>query len=142
MSSIDNISVPKRIVKNIPRTKDPVSIIIKGHILIEESLERIISSRAQDPESLKESFIPFKQKYIIAKALAGRPRNDEWEFVNEINRIRNKFAHNIDGFDVNQEIDKLLQIYHLKEDGISNKLKILKQLIGLVCALLEGFVIH
>ena len=58
MSSIDNISVPKRIVKNIPRTKDPVSIIIKGHILIEESLERIISSRAQDPESLKESFIP------------------------------------------------------------------------------------
>lgn len=72
-----NVELAKRIIKHIPRSKDPILVIIKCHLLIEERLERIIASQVETPALLKNTKFTFDQKFLLAQALSGYPERKE-----------------------------------------------------------------
>jgi len=81
------------------------NIILKGHLLVEESLYELLSQTVLDTQSLEDANLRFIQLTYIAKSLIQleNPKN-LWACIVKLNQIRNKVAHNIDKEKLNQMI--------------------------------------
>lgn len=73
---------------------DDVSIILKGHLLIEELLVSFMSKKMKKPEELKN--FRFYHYLCLARALEEKSDNNWiWAATEKLNSIRNKLAHNL-----------------------------------------------
>ena len=71
-------------------------VVLKGHLLIEESLDKIISTFVFHPEMLEPARLSFAQRVAIARAISlDEHENSMWELVLAINTLRNDLAHNL-----------------------------------------------
>jgi hypothetical protein len=98
----------KRIKQLLPKSRDPVLVVLKCHLLIEEQLERLIESRLRDDRALPDLRLRFEQKLKLASALFGRALSYQ-EPVKKLNAIRNKLAHNLDGYDISSLLNEVLR---------------------------------
>lgn len=83
----------KRFVELLPR-EDITLIILKGHLLIEEQLWKVISSRLRKPGALRDSRITSYQAICLAEAFCPEDK-DLWQSAKKLNKIRNEIAHNV-----------------------------------------------
>jgi hypothetical protein len=71
-------------------------IVLKGHLLVEESLDSIISKFVFHPEFLEMANLGFAQKVSIARALnLTEHENEIWEIATKLNSLRNEIAHGL-----------------------------------------------
>ena len=131
----------------IPRTKDFTLIILKGHLLIEEQLCEFIEKLCNKPEILKDARLTFYQKMCISKAIGGWSNKDFiWKFIEKLNNLRNRLSHSLEVPNLNDQIDHLLSIYwqseFIKPENDQKRATVLRQTIGLTCAMLKGYTVQ
>ena len=72
---------------------EDLSLVIQCHLLIEECLNSILEESLPDPEVLEIDRLNFARKAQLVCAL-GKLSKELYEPISQLNRIRNKFAHN------------------------------------------------
>lgn len=87
----------RRFLQIFPHERDRELVILKGHLLIEEQINKIISERLHDAADLEKLDLGCAQAVELARALVGDKTGDElWDLVKKLNKIRNKIAHNVE----------------------------------------------
>jgi len=96
---------------HMPETDDLTLIVLKGHLLIEEELNKVIETSFKQAEHLKGGRFSFYQTYKIVKAFHFKEnRKWLWDGIEKLNTIRNKFAHNLVPRQIENEIEELTQV--------------------------------
>lgn len=79
----------------IANINDPISALLKTHLLIEQGLERIIRAKLTQPNQLlSKGKLTFKQKLLLVNAM-GIVTDKSYESVKILNDIRNDCAHKL-----------------------------------------------
>lgn len=78
----------------VPHDADELSIILKGHLLIEEQLRSITRSILASPEHFDKARLTFSNALHLARAVAGHFNQGVcWIAAEKLNTIRNHIAH-------------------------------------------------
>ena len=82
--------------------KDPVLLILKGHLLVEEALYECLCARFHDQKFLEKASLRFLQKLYLVRSLH-EPNPDQekqktmmYQFAEALNTLRNRYAHNLE----------------------------------------------
>lgn len=73
----------------------PFETIVRGHIVVEGYLIRLIESKVEHPDLLSIERIPFPSKVRLAAAM-DLIRRDEISGFDGLNRLRNQLAHQLE----------------------------------------------
>lgn len=102
----------RRVGTHLYLADDIVLVVLKGHLLIEESLMTIIRKFVPHGEFIDEAKLGFYQKVQIARSLSwGEHRNDMWALALGLNRVRNDMAHALEHPKVTDHIRALRTRY-------------------------------
>tara|TARA_Y100001963_G_scaffold159828_1_gene265535 strand:+ start:344 stop:859 length:516 start_codon:yes stop_codon:yes gene_type:complete len=100
----------KRTRRLLPKSKDLDLWILKGHLLIEEQVNRLIEQGMCDTRYLKEARLSSQQKIKIAQAMTGKGYFErEWDFIESLNSIRNKLAHKVEVDNLESIVDCVIK---------------------------------
>ena len=78
----------------VPHDADELSIVLKGHLLIEEQLRSITRSSLANPEHFDRARLTFSNALHVARAVAGHFNQGTcWAAAEKLNTIRNHIAH-------------------------------------------------
>ena len=84
----------KRFDRLIPLTSDVLTVILKGHLLIEEQLQSIIEAAVHSPELIREARLTFYQRLMLARSIMGHfNQSVAWDAMESLNAIRNRLVH-------------------------------------------------
>lgn len=74
---------------------DLVLIVLKGHLLIEQLLDRIVQTIVAHGEMIDDRF-GFAHKLTLARAMCwSQEMNPIWAFIGALNSLRNDVAHSL-----------------------------------------------
>ena len=93
--------------------------IIKGHILIEEVLFELIKIKMSKPKVIENARLSFSQALTIVEGMYFQEELQiPWLYraTEKLNRLRNKFAHNIDPKNIREDIDAFMD-YVIKNNA-------------------------
>jgi hypothetical protein len=86
-----------RFLKLLPHGKDSVLVVLKGHLLIEELLRRVVAERVKKPEALEAAEFECRHVIALAEALCAKEIESwMWTAIVKVNELRNKIAHNLE----------------------------------------------
>ncbi len=77
----------------VSRSQNLDVVILKGHLILEEQMERFISAYMKRPSEYFNNSPSFSQKLILCRALWSS--DYPWDFVVKLNKLRNKLIHNL-----------------------------------------------
>lgn len=135
----------KLVIENeINSITDLELVILKGHILIEYSLNKFIDDISEKTFDIYKESFQFVHKVKICKALGlfKSTKHSLEEIILTFNKVRNSIAHYLE-YDEN-ELHKLISLFkHMSKDvkPISNELtdiQITKDLVSSICGLIIG----
>jgi hypothetical protein len=87
-------AVLQKLEENLRFVDESALVILKGHLIIEETLTEIISTFVFHAEQLEGARLSFSQKVAIARSMSLDEHNNEmWQLIAAINRLRNELAH-------------------------------------------------
>jgi hypothetical protein len=86
----------RRFLSLFPRDADLTLVVLKGHLLIEEQIRRIIAERLKNQDALKNAKLETEQAIHIAHALIGEDNFPFWKTALKLNTLRNLLAHNLE----------------------------------------------
>ncbi len=92
--------IPKEIIEYAVTTKlreynDIEMILLKGHLILEQVLNEIVSAHQLDSDRINLMNLMFGKTLELAMALDSNTLKAEYKHLKEINRIRNKVAHQL-----------------------------------------------
>ena len=127
----------------MPHTDSLLAQIITGHLLIEERLTALLVTCARDGKFLEHARLSFKQRVLLAQAFALRSDAPHiWRFIDDLNRLRNKLAHNIEPVDIAVDVDRLVGLIadanKLLPDPVGNTNSRLTLAVSVCCGHLFG----
>lgn len=87
-------------------------VVLKGHLLIEEALERIIGKFVFHPEHLENANLRFAQKLDVARSMSlDEQDNEMWDLAKAINSLRNELAHSLNSKKRQQKTQRVRGLY-------------------------------
>lgn len=87
-------------------------VVLKGHLLIEESLDTILSKFVFHPEHLQNANLRFVQKMELARSISMDEKNNEmWELAMAINILRNELSHSLKSEKRHQKTQRIIDLY-------------------------------
>ena len=90
-------------------------VVLKGHLLIEESLNSIIETFVHHAEKMQNAKLSFFQKVHIAKSMSlTEHESSAWILIEHINSLRNDFAHKLESEKRAAKIENLKKLYALE----------------------------
>ena len=92
----------EEIKQHLDKTDDPVLIILRAHLLIEERLRDILAQVSQAPEELRAARLSFSQALFLCRAIIGRQDDPAWDFIGRLNEVRNRIAHHLEPGDLDE----------------------------------------
>lgn len=118
----DSREAIERLLKHLPE-KDLCLITLKGHLLIEEELEKIISLKCVSAEKLKDGRLGFSHKCTVANALFGDIEElpHFWKSIRLLNGARNEYSHNLESLKALKKIDDFVAMVIPDALDVSNK---------------------
>jgi len=131
-------------------TIDEVALVVlKGHLLIEESLGRIISWFVFHADKLDSARLSFAQQVWIARSMSlDEADNTMWDLILAINGLRNDLAHNLHSEKRKSRVERVLSLYNaetrdLRSDERATETEeqhvVLSYAIGLCLGFLSAF---
>ncbi|QDQ83663.1 hypothetical protein [Paraburkholderia megapolitana] len=101
-----------RFVEEMGVVDNTVHVLLKGHLLIEEALSRIIDQFVFHREHVAEARLSFAGKVHLCRALCLR-KNDlgEWDLIAALNAFRNVIAHTLQSPQRARKFDRVKEIY-------------------------------
>ena len=124
---------------------DPVThVVLKGHLILEERLGRILEAHLFHPEHTEDARLSFNDKMCLCRSLCLRKnRLGEWELIAAVNGLRNELAHNLESTKRQRKIDRVKEIYFREAAGLDllNEIKARSdaEIIKSACGHCEGF---
>jgi hypothetical protein len=128
------------------RSNDLTLIVLKGHLLMEEAVNRMLASFLLKPQAIEGAHLRFHQKLCLLRALA--PVGAEgtvfrlFEAAEKLNILRNRLAHHVDHPQVEARAKDFLSL--LEEPGAEAEFELeplarrLRRAITFACAGIEG----
>jgi hypothetical protein len=108
-SPVDNADI-WRFQRYLPSDRDPVLVILKCHLLIEELLRALVDRRVNEPSALNDARLSFNQYRCLAKAFIAHPKFDWlWEAIKKLNSVRNALAHKLEPHEIDVRIAELIK---------------------------------
>jgi len=98
--------------------EDPVLIILKGHLIIEETLVDICSRLLTNPAALEKDKVNFSTRLNLVQALIGDGELPEniWHALRDLNKIRNDLAHKLEPKNIEDLFCKFIKRFEEFED--------------------------
>jgi hypothetical protein len=108
MLKIESVFAPAvaaRANKVFEGVTDGTLLVLKGHLLLEESLYKLVSAKFPNPEYLDRANLKYYQLLNLARALTSTPRPNDvrdaleegmWDAMDALNTMRNRLAHNLE----------------------------------------------
>jgi len=103
--SIDPV---EKIEQHLDKIDDPILIILRAHLLIEERLRDILAQVAQAPEELSVARLSFYQALFLCRAIIGRQDDPAWGFIARLNEVRNRIAHHLEPGDLDELLGSVI----------------------------------
>jgi hypothetical protein len=117
-------------------------IVVKGHLVLEEQLERILGTFVLHREHLEAARLSFAQKVSLARSVSlDEHKNSIWELILAVNALRNELAHALNSEKRNTKFDRLKSLYMAANDVSADESAALEQhvLASFAIALSVGF---
>src|SRR5688572_25258720 len=106
--------------KEMGAVDEVVHVLLKGHLLIEEALTRIIGLYLFHPEHLPKADLRFHQKMVLCRSLCLRKdKFGEWDLIAAINTLRNKIAHKLNSEDREKQLGAAKELYFREAAGLA-----------------------
>lgn len=87
----------QRLSKHLPDEDGLDLIILKGHLIVEEHLERIIRHVVAHGDLLSEARLTFNHKVVLARAMCWSQHQDSrWALIFVLNSLRNDLVHQLE----------------------------------------------
>lgn len=142
MDDLYNVFVPdvfRKYYQFVPESGDILLVVLKGHLLIEEQLNKIVEKSFKNPQFIEQCGLRFSQLLKIAMALHYKEdRKWLWEAIGQLNGVRNDFSHNLDPAKVNDKIENLCRLVSSNmRVAETDSTKRLRQCVGIILALLN-----
>tara|TARA_R110000782_G_scaffold239414_1_gene325844 strand:- start:867 stop:1442 length:576 start_codon:yes stop_codon:yes gene_type:complete len=100
-------------LRHIPQDGDPVLLVLKGQLLIEEQVRAFIAERLLTPGAIDDARLTSHQAICLAQSMT--LPNDEpdhlWGVCKRINSLRNKVAHRLSVLDLKARMDEIESEY-------------------------------
>ncbi len=131
---------------HLPIAKDPTVVILRGHLLIEELLDDIISFYLKEPSAINDARLTFFQKMRLAQGILGKKNDDStWKVIEALNRLRNQISHRLPDANLIDKMNPILKAIFEDEfdqipEDIYSKSKALRKGIIFHCAMLSGMI--
>jgi hypothetical protein len=104
-------------LKEMPSVNDLTLVAIKGHLIVECIINKIVASHCQTPEYLDKARLTFSQLTYLAQSLIIIPSPKQiFPAIHNLNRLRNQLAHNIDSGRVDELARKFVVSSNLEID--------------------------
>ncbi|HEY9756051.1 MAG TPA: hypothetical protein V6C97_12870 [Oculatellaceae cyanobacterium] len=130
-----------RVRRLLPKSQDLTLVVLKGHLLVEEMLEKLIEENFREPNHFKDARFTFLQKCRLAQAiLGGEP--SVWNNVLTLNKIRNRFAHDLEPKNMQKLIDDWISI-NSDENATAvstdkERARAIKEIVSYTCGMILG----
>lgn len=85
------------IAQHLDKTDDPVLIILRAHLLVEERLRDILAEIVQATDELRAARLTFYQAMQLYRAVTERHDEMAWDFIARLSEEKNKIAHRLAG---------------------------------------------
>jgi len=100
-SSIDQI------LKHLPLKATPVLTLLKGHLLVEETLRSFVARKLVNDRSFCDAQLSFHQLCCMTRALYDPPGFELiWDAIKYLNRLRNDLAHHLEPVGFEERIEE------------------------------------
>jgi len=117
---MDNDDLKQWVKNNLPSDSDIELIVLKGHLLIEECLNSIIDAAKLNNSCLGNLDLNFYKRVILVNTLCWKSPEDKiWNFILQINKLRNDLAHNLDS---KKRERLILDVIHMHIDILDSDL--------------------
>jgi hypothetical protein len=135
-------STYRRLNRLLEPIQDPELLILKGHLLVEEQLEKILAAVMMQPERLREARLSFHQKLKLSRAIAGYDPTDPDDYdllsgIEHLNVLRNSLAHDAEPDELDERIERFIVSYcgnDYKEDPkLRDAVSALKHIFSCMC---------
>jgi hypothetical protein len=90
---MDSVETMKQ---HLDGTDDPILLILKAHLLVEERLRDVLARICRSPEEVPAARLSFHQVLCLCRAVVGRQEDPAWGFVARLNEVRNRMAHRLE----------------------------------------------
>jgi hypothetical protein len=128
------------------RSNDLTLIVLKGHLLMEEAVNRMLAGFLIKPEAIEGANLRFHQKLCLLRALA--PVGPEgtafrlFDAAEKLNTLRNRLAHHINHPQIEERAKDFLSLLEDPEGEAEFELeplaRRLRRAIVFACASIEG----
>jgi hypothetical protein len=131
------------------RSNDFALVVLKGHLLMEESVNHLLAALLYRPEAIEGANLRFYQKLCLIRALA--PVGPEGvvfrvaDAAEKLNTMRNRLAHHLDSPQIEAQTRDFLSLCEEPEDPEEPDdretvplIRRLRRAIVFVCAAFEG----
>jgi hypothetical protein len=86
-----------RLMRHLPSQHDLTLIVLKGHLLVEQELYRIVKTRLQKPDAIRQAKLSFsKLSRLVEGVLGAEAPVWIWRSVDALNRLRNEMVHELE----------------------------------------------
>jgi hypothetical protein len=105
-----------RFLRHFPLGSEDVALVVlKAHLLLEESATRMLASLLLQPEAIERANLRFRQKLCLIEALI--PVNPYMmEAAEKLNTMRNRLAHHLDYPQIEAQVKGFLSLCEALKD--------------------------
>ena len=100
-----------RALRLLPNSTEPELVVLKGHLLVEETLQRLLCDAAQSRDHLEAARLGFMQRLQLARAFSS-PNSakgpDPWRSLEALNSLRNTLVHKVEPDDFEKKADAFI----------------------------------
>ena len=134
----------ERFAEHLGKVDELTLVVLKGHLLLEEAIEKIISTFVFHPEQLADGRLTFVQRVAIARSMSlDEHENTMWDLILAINALRNDLAHSLDSPKRSNTLARVRELYFRECADIPNiqrdRLREDQHIMALAIALSFGF---
>jgi hypothetical protein len=105
-----------RFWRHFPRRSEDVALVVlKGHLLLEESVNSLLASLLLFPEAIEGANLRFHQKLCLIEALLPVDP-DMMEAAEKLNTMRNRLAHHLDYPQIEAQVKDFLSLCEALKD--------------------------
>ena len=100
----------ERFAEHLPPKGDLELLVLKGHLLVEEALYKLVAREIRYPQALEEANFKFFQILHIAKGLCyAEDMKWLWDALARLNRLRNQMAHDLNPDQFRRRLNEFLE---------------------------------
>lgn len=105
-SELDIEATIAQILQHLPMNDGPVPTLLKGHLLVEETLRKFLARKVANQAAAEEAQLSFHQTCCMTKALYDpHDVNWLWNAIKILNKLRNDLAHHLEPIGLEQRIE-------------------------------------